>query len=305
MLKVLILLSTYNGEDYLEELLNSVLNQSSVEVKVLIRDDFSTDGTIDVLTRFKRISPNQITLIAGKTNLGYKASFNFLMKYAHQHFSFDYIAFCDQDDVWYSNKLISALDKLVNIAANGKPKLYFSNLTVTDRFLNPRNEFFDRAPSLDFTKRLIENKAVGCTIVFNKWTLIKYLSVLRGDEENHDHLIFLVALIYGQVVYDKKSHIYYRQHNNNQIGYNSLMSKLKNRLTNFRSINKRPIESRAGYLISALDNIPNGNKYILTKFISYRHSLKTKMQILLGSQFSKESRLDNFFFKFKVLFNLI
>ena len=122
---VCVLLSTYNGEKYLKEQLDSVLNQKDITLNFLVRDDGSTDSTIDILKQYEK--EGKIKLIVGK-NIGYKKSFYELAKLAPLS---DYYAFCDQDDVWDDDKLITAVNMLER-ENNSIPLLYFSALRVVN-----------------------------------------------------------------------------------------------------------------------------------------------------------------------------
>ena len=95
--KVLILLSVYNGQKYLQEQLNSLYNQRGVDVSILIRDDGSSDHSIDIIRENQK--DHDIKLIEGK-NVGFAQSFWELVRNATEA---DYYAFCDQDDYWEEN----------------------------------------------------------------------------------------------------------------------------------------------------------------------------------------------------------
>ena len=128
MKKVQVLMSTYNGQKYLEEQINSILNQENVEISLLVRDDESSDDTIKVLQELSQKNKN-ISYFTGK-NMGPARSF---MELVNKSSSADYYAFSDQDDVWDSKKIISAIEKLEKIE---RPCLYISALEIVDENLN-------------------------------------------------------------------------------------------------------------------------------------------------------------------------
>ena len=97
MKKILVLMSTYNGEKYVDTQIKSVLNQKNVNVKIYIRDDGSSDKTVDII---KKYNDERITFFEGQ-NKGATDSFFELIKKAP--LDFDYYAFCDQDDYWEDN----------------------------------------------------------------------------------------------------------------------------------------------------------------------------------------------------------
>ncbi|WP_234973117.1 glycosyltransferase [Paenibacillus vortex] len=109
MNKVQVLLSAYNGDQYISEQIQSILNQTHPSISILIRDDGSTDLTVDVLEQLMRIHPNNIKLIKG-TNVGVVSSFFELLRAADAEA--DYYCFCDQDDVWLDHKVEGAITSL-------------------------------------------------------------------------------------------------------------------------------------------------------------------------------------------------
>ena len=105
---VTVLMSTYNGERFLKEQLDSILQQQDVDVRLCVRDDGSTDGTMDILLEYA----DAIELTIGN-NFGVGNSFMSMVYSAN--LESDYYAFSDQDDIWMPDKLISAVDELKNI----------------------------------------------------------------------------------------------------------------------------------------------------------------------------------------------
>ena len=124
--KVTVLLSTYNGHQHIKELVDSVLMQDSVDVKLQVRDDGSTDNTIDILRSY---NDSRIAVKKGK-NLKPALSFLTLLRECDDS---DYYAYCDQDDYWYPNKLITAINELKIIQ---DPALFISTYDVCDENLN-------------------------------------------------------------------------------------------------------------------------------------------------------------------------
>ena len=127
MQSVLVMMSTYNGGRYLREQLNSILIQKGIALDIMIRDDMSTDDTKSILDEYKKKNKN-ISVIYGK-NVGACQSFFELMKNAK--LKYNYYAFCDQDDVWMDDKLITGINRLSDVK-NDKPSLYYSGQTIVD-----------------------------------------------------------------------------------------------------------------------------------------------------------------------------
>ena len=157
MYRCLILLSTYNGEKYLPELLESVLAQKDIYVDILARDDGSTDKTVETLKSYDRVK------VYGGNNL--KPAKSFLDLIWKADINYDYYALCDQDDVWKEEKIISAVKCIENI---DKPALYSSAVEVVGKDLTfIRKSFTDNTfknPLYD----ILTYGTPGCTFVFNK-----------------------------------------------------------------------------------------------------------------------------------------
>lgn len=209
---VQVLLSTYNGETYLEEQIESILKQEEVEISLLIRDDGSTDKTISILEKLAREHEN-ITFYQGE-NIGPARSFMDLLRNAKE---VSYYAFADQDDVWDSKKMIAAVQKL-----QGKeemPSLYLSALEIVDEKLQ-RIEAKKITGNFTLEGAIIKNFAYGCTQVLNQ----KLRNVINQYQPNylimHDSWVTRVCYaIGGNVIVDENSYIKYRQHSSNVVGY--------------------------------------------------------------------------------------
>jgi len=218
--RVAVMMSTYNGHRYLKEQLNSILAQSGVVVKCYIRDDGSTDDTLTVVRAYCQNHPEQIILFEGE-NIGCKASFRLLAGLVYEidgEKPHDYYSFCDQDDVWLQDKLTSAARALSN-HDQALPLLYFSNLTLVDADLKViKNAYKNEEASISKANAIIEEFGTGCTMVFNRRALSLFLSFKPDISIFHDRWLYLLCVYAGQVVYDKHSYIYYRQHGSNVVG---------------------------------------------------------------------------------------
>lgn len=209
MRSVCLLLSTYNGEKFLEEQLTSLVNQTSIVPKILVRDDCSLDGTHEILNKWEH--EHLLQWYTGD-NLGPAKSFwNLICKAPDS----EYYAFSDQDDVWMQDKLSVAVEYLQQY---DEPALYCGAYQMTDKDLNPIKTP-QITPSTDIYHAIVENAATGCTMVFNK----KLLQVIKSYTPDyyfmHDEWIYKVCVaIGGKVIFDPQPYIYYRQHGNNVIG---------------------------------------------------------------------------------------
>ena len=220
---VLVLMATYNGEKYLNDQLKSIFNQTGVLVKVLVRDDGSTDNTISILEDWSKT--NNLEWYTGE-HLNVQFGFYDLMVHA-KNYNYNYFAFSDQDDIWDSDKLYIALQHLQE-ADNLKPSLYYCGQKLVDENLNYLDTHYLN------TKRNLKTKFIfsdiaGCTAVFNKDLLLKVIAYKPSYMMMHDTWILKVCLsLGGEVFVDKNPHMNYRQHGNNTVGLsNALSSKIK------------------------------------------------------------------------------
>ncbi len=235
MEKVQILMSTYNGEKYLREQLDSVFAQKGVEVSLLVRDDGSTDGTIDILQEYE--GKNNFKWYTGE-NLGAAKSFMDLM---YKSDDAPYYAFADQDDLWDEDKLICAVDMIKN---SSKPAFYFSDARIADEHGEPFGKvLYGKDPEINFFSLALAGGILGCTQVFNK-TLRDVIIKAPFPEKirMHDYYVAIICTgIGGDMVYDTKPHINYRQHGGNTIGVAvRFKDKIKSRWGRF--INKSDIK---------------------------------------------------------------
>lgn len=212
--KITVLLSTYNGALFLEEQINSILQQEGVKVTLIIRDDGSTDSTKDILTKYDNTDNIHIFY---ENNIGVVGSFLWLIDNAPNT---DFYALADQDDIWHKDKLMRAINMIVD-TSNSSPVLYGANQNCVDKnrnFLFPHFKH-DISYTLDIYHVLFRNLVAGCTMVFNK----KMINVLKSNTKSreiayirmHDTWIMLMALIYGKAIYDHNPCMEYRRHGNN------------------------------------------------------------------------------------------
>lgn len=221
--KIKILLATYNGEKYIEEQIDSILIQEDVIVDITVSDDGSKDQTLSLIDRnYPKISVSQNIPGTGS------AATNFLKMVSGLNFNedFDYVAFSDQDDIWLSKKMISA----VNLLENEESDLYCSNLTKWDTSNNSYSQLKKDYPQKRFDY-LFEGGSAGCTYVFTR-DFAKELQnfLLTLDSSNwkgfsHDWLVYFFARSRKYyVVIDGNSYIHYRLHQENVHGHLNKLS---------------------------------------------------------------------------------
>lgn len=219
---VTVLLATYMGEKYIAEQLESLITQTVKEVRIVVRDDGSTDRTLDIVGDFKNMYPDMIEICTPEqTGLGAAGNFFKML----QIYSDNYIMFCDQDDFWLPDKVektLAVMKKAEEKHGKNIPILVHTDLTVADEKLNVISPSFSKFQKLDPSRDelgnlLMQNCVTGCTVMLNR-SLQDMLFYLPEKCAMHDWWIALVAAAVGKIVYLPESTILYRQHSSNQVG---------------------------------------------------------------------------------------
>ena len=301
---VAVLLSTYNGEKYLKEQIDSVLAQKDVEVRIIIRDDGSHDSTIDILKDYQLTFPSIKCLF--EDNVGAEMSFHCLCQFAKDNIIADYYAFCDQDDVWETDKLKVAIKRLSS-CPHAWPCLYFSNLQMVDSHLQPIRQLF-ASGEVVISKQmaLIQVFTYGCTCVFNRSALVSYCKADFSKELAHDNWIYILCMYLGNVYYDNESHILYRQHGANISGA---------KVTGYKLFFKRLRRGAAGHwgndfeLYSTMllkcfaESINLDDKMYVERIATYRKNYLAKIALLFSPNYRTGSFLKDIAIKIRILTN--
>lgn len=305
-MKILILLSTYNGKKFINVLMDSLIKQNYKPLNILIRDDGSIDETITILEKYRPFF-NFFKIIKGN-NVGVTKSFLELLNHPITK-NYDYFSLCDQDDYWIENKITIALE---NFTSNKNiPQLYYSSAQMysSDLTKSIKTNFDHSKPSL--LDAILRNRATGCTIVFNKALLCKFNLFILTDDTLHDHWLLIINLLINGITYvDKKSFIKYRQHSNNYVGGKKiLIHRFKQNLNYFFRINK-PKTKIFSILYNNLYHINKNNLKIsvfnyqlINKFYNYYKFSKNKgfiMKQILMVNLNLQSKVN---FIFACLFN--
>lgn len=213
-MKIVILMSTWQGARYVEEQLHSILNQLPACGRLIVRDDGSKDATVAKIEGLKDV---RVTIIRGH-NVGFVRSFFSLLDVVPD--DADLIMFSDQDDVWLPGKIARAAAQLKPL--HEEAALYCSRLQLVSKDLMPLglSPAWGRPPS--FRNAITENIVTGCTCAINRKALV--LVRRYGDASRvyfHDWWLYLVISAFGRVIVDPQPTILYRQHGGNAIGMGS------------------------------------------------------------------------------------
>ncbi|BCJ97360.1 glycosyltransferase [Anaerocolumna chitinilytica] len=273
-MKIAVLMSTYNGEAFLNLQMQSLSEQTVVDsITVYIRDDRSTDNTINIIQKWEK--KIKIILIQG-INKGPAMSFWDLLKYVPGEF--DYYAFCDQDDIWDKDKLEIATGYL-----NDDVHLYTCNC----RSIDANNNIFEKKrrkeyPVISIETLFVSGVTQGCAMVFSK-KLKEYICNLHITTiPMHDLIVMLYALQMGRVYWDIEPHFSYRFHSNNVIAKEKkkVFSKL---LTTVRRWDKNKNVSMSNVATELLAQVTINNvetEKFLRQISNYKKSIKSKYLLL-------------------------
>lgn len=217
LVTVAILMSTYNGEKYLKEQINSIINQSYLDWHLYIRDDGSTDNTTKIINtyikkddRIKFFNQNHIE------NIGINKSFLQLLNDTTAEF----YMFSDQDDVWKKDKILLSVKAMEEKNKAKQPACVFTELQVVNKVLTPLRLMNNQNVWYDFTHFLFGNCVTGCTMMINQQLKSKLKLKLTNIDKIylHDWWIALIASAIGKLIYIKEPTILYRQHGDNVEG---------------------------------------------------------------------------------------
>ena len=212
--KVSVVLCTYNGSVYLKKQLNSILKQTYPIGEIIVVDDCSTDSTREILEEYQ-VRHKEIKLFFNDKNLGSNRSF----KYAVSLASNNYIALCDQDDIWYLNKIEIQMESIINLGydQDEKPLVVYHDLCLIDHNDTVTNKSFWKLHKFNpnkftFKKSLVFNMVTGCTCMINKSMKKEMLKSDMTDIIMHDYLIALIGYGFGNSIYINEPLMYYRSH---------------------------------------------------------------------------------------------
>lgn len=282
-----ILLPTYNGEKYIKDQIESILNQSHSNLKLIIRDDGSKDNTIDIIKDFRSKDDRVILIEDHDGNLGLVKSIEKLLTISDAEIVF----FSDQDDYWMRNKIELFIQ---HYDTPELPVLIHSNCYVTDSELNIKGSFLQNISGNKGLKDSLFNYFVqGSSSMINK-KLKDYLLPFPDDVYVHDRYFHIISEIVGKRIYMNTPTMYYRQHGGNLIGSGSLLQKIKRnlKLKDFYLIEDKKLMEKISekfpdnqllqiYNLVTSDKISRFKKLRLLKENKISTRLKEKLLLLL------------------------
>lgn len=223
-----ILMATYNGEKYIRDQLDSIINQTFTDWTLFISDDYSNDKTMDILKLYQRKYPNKIIIHNNDSSVrSAKDNFFNLIKYVKNK----YVMFSDQDDIWLPDKIevtLREMKKMEELYGSNIPLLVHTDLCVVDADLRMIDKSLLHMQDINYNRNtlsnlLVSNIVTGCTMMVND-QIIALLGRKPDYYIMHDWWLGMVAAAFGKIGFINKATILYRQHEHNCEGAKNIKS---------------------------------------------------------------------------------
>jgi glycosyltransferase involved in cell wall biosynthesis len=284
---VSVVLSTYNGSAFIADQLASLASQTRRPDRLVLRDDGSTDDSVLCVENWARAEMIELQNVSARERLGPARSFLTALKAAAPA---DVFLFCDQDDVWLPDKIERAVREIIN-KDSSQPYMVATRLLIVDAELQPIG-LSPIPQNLSFGSAVCESVVTGCTLAFNDALRQLLVREIPLKFEMHDWWCYMLASGSGQVSFDAKPSIKYRQHHGNAVGIGPDGFKLAfARILRFIGSNS---SVRSEQLIEfarlhASDIHPDANE-LLHQLISAKQSLPLRLRAALKSTIQRQSR---------------
>ena len=262
-----ILLATYNGAAYIREQIDSILQQTVADWHLLVHDDGSTDGTVDIVREYVQADKRIRLVEDGERHLGVAKNFLHLLKYS----TAEYAMFCDQDDVWIDNKVEVMLGVIAD-KDNTRPQAAFSNAYLW----NAEQGVLSDKNTLTYPRTLeallfLNTGIQGAASIFNA-KMREFLLVPLRAYAMHDHVLTLTAITFGEVDYVDRPLMYYRQHDRNVTGNapGSMMNKLRlmKQHAHIPVVDRTHYEGVAAFYEAFKEKMPMSKRKVFEVFLS-------------------------------------
>lgn len=314
-----ILLATFNGERFLPEQIESITSQSFTDYHILASDDNSSDCTFEILRSYESVLGEKIKVVQSNTHSA-KENFYNLLDMADDK----YIALCDQDDFWESDRLkksLEAIQRLEKKYGKETPILVHSDLEIVDGNLNSQNKKMSELTGISeaikyakkeskylytisteksFSRYLVENNITGNTVIINK----ALLDIYKRPKVSfmHDWWLGLIAFTFGKVGFLNECLVKYRQHESNELGAKNPLE-----LHNIKKRNKKKIRENYDCMFAQVEEFlrlykdelgksRSADTYFARKYLNAFANMKSKNRVskirdILKYSFFKSSKI--------------
>ena len=293
-----ILMATYNGSKYIEDQISSLRRQSFTDWRLLVHDDGSSDDTVSKLKANSYID-NRIEVIEdGIVFSSAGGNFFHLLKFVKKK----YIIFCDQDDIWFDNKLRVMIDNIISLDTDA-PIAVFAGGFLLDNEQGPtKHEIYSYRPD-HLREQLFLNAGLqGCSLMFNK-QLLNIITQYKGSIAMHDHLITIAALTFGSIIYIDQKLMWYRQNHDDKATANMETNRKRRWLKNI--IDKQPVIDLAHYKVVQdfyncfQTEIELEKKKLFTEYLSFPKTKNffRKINVIYRNKFSLGGNMNKLLVK--------
>lgn len=283
-----ILMATYNGSRYIRNQILSLQQQTYEDWRLLVRDDGSSDNTLEIVKSFMDNDPRIILIKDDLGNLGAGKCFLELTKYAQA----DFVIFCDQDDIWFEKKLEILHSAAVEKLNPDRPGFVYSDgYAYSDKLGLITENSISRVHAKNLRELLFLNAGYqGCSIFFNKNLCMMLAEYKANYFYMHDDVTTLLAHTFGDVHFVNKSLMLYRQHENNvtgniQYGFRSLVSRA---LSGLPVISSRHYKEKSAFYVAYSDGMSDVDKKLFEEYLKFpKVGLLKRIFIVIFNRFTE------------------
>tara|TARA_Y100000589_G_scaffold154392_1_gene146995 strand:- start:777 stop:1721 length:945 start_codon:yes stop_codon:yes gene_type:complete len=306
--KVAVILCFYNGNEFINEQINSILEQTFKNIDIFIFDDNSKENIKLKNIKTDKDINHKIRIIKREENVGYAKNFIFGLKEAVG--DYDFYAFSDQDDIWEKDKILRGI-KSINSNNSNLPLLYCSRTAYYNsdctREIGSSNLHLKKPT---FANAILQNIAGGNTILMNKIARELVVKTVKAEKFiSHDWWCYqIISGAGGIVIFDKNKTVRYRQHRQNLIGKNNGFQDIKSRIIEFLSGKvKIWTDVNLNNLMQFRYLLTEDNIKILEKFLKARRSknIFQKINLFFKSGVFRQSKKESIVFTIGLILNMI
>lgn len=298
-MKIAVLMSTYNGGQYVDEQISSIARQTVVDsITIFVRDDGSNDNTFDILEKWK----SQVDIVVYKgRNAGPAQSFWQLLN--NRDIDADYYFFCDQDDIWDADKV----EKQVQVLDEAYCLSICNCRLVDGQGQLIKKARRDSAPTLDIPHLFVSGVSQGCSMAFTNELREFIMRQKLSCIPMHDIIVIMYALIMGKVCWIQSPLFSYRVHSNNVVAKNnkSLLQQTKTIYWNWKNSSKHSLAVVASEMLKSGEDFSMEDLEFLKSVSCYRSSFVNKMKILMNKRIKDANSASLRSYRIRVLLNML
>ena len=299
MKTVTVIMSSYNGSSFIERQIKSIYNQKDVSINCFIRDDGSSDNTLQILTELQKEYAN-LSFIVGD-NVGWEKSFLIALSLAPQA---DYYAFADQDDIWFDNKIINGLNQLAQYPDNEVVMFHCNKISVNGDLTPLSHQIKRLSRPINRQNAVVQEYAQGCSIIFNNAAKNLLTRRLPIEKIAHDFWVGFVCFMFGHVIYDCNPYFYHINYGNNASGEGHLLKSWQKRWRMFWGTKNVYYLPSLDLLSDAyVDLLTDEDKIFLQQTLDYKINIRSKLNLLFSLKFRRASLLGTLSLKCAIVFN--